>query len=70
MTDRIHSFVVVLDKEIREDDAEATIQAIRQIKNVIKVIPQIATVDHYVAKSQARYELQNKLWKMFEEDKK
>jgi len=39
MTERYQGFVVVLDEEMREDDAECTINAIRQIKGVIKVSP-------------------------------
>ncbi len=39
MTDRYAGFVVVLDEDVREDDAQATINAIRQIKGVLGVEP-------------------------------
>lgn len=39
MTDRIQGFVVSLDKEIREDDIEYIVNAIRMIKHVESVEP-------------------------------
>ena len=39
MTDRITAYLVTLDKPIREDDAEPTLAAIRQIKGVSSVKP-------------------------------
>lgn len=40
MTDRIQGFIVVLDETLREDDAETTLIAIKQIKGVLQVSPQ------------------------------
>lgn len=37
MTDRIHSLTVTLERDMREDDAQALIDAIRMIKEGIKV---------------------------------
>ena len=39
MTDRYDAVTVVFDKEIREDDLDAWIQALHMMRNVIKVIP-------------------------------
>jgi hypothetical protein len=39
MTDRHAAYLVVLENDIREDDAETTISALRQIKGVIDVQP-------------------------------
>lgn len=39
MTDRYSGFVVALDEDIREDDAETVVAAIRMIKGVIRVEP-------------------------------
>jgi len=39
MTERFSGFQVVLDQDIREDDAEAIITAIRMIKHVVSVKP-------------------------------
>lgn len=42
MTDRIAAFVVVLADDIREDDAEATLTALRMVKGVVEVTPHVA----------------------------
>jgi hypothetical protein len=39
MTDRHAAYLVVLEDDIREDDAEATLNALMQIKGVIGVQP-------------------------------
>lgn len=62
MTDRFHSFTVVLKEPIREDDAEALMNAIRCLKGVIDVAGNVADANAYVAYSRARSELRDKLW--------
>ncbi len=61
MTDRHAGYIIALDHEIREDDAEATIAAIKQIKGVIGVTPVIADVNYAIAKECVYRELSNKL---------
>ena len=61
MTDRYHSFVVVLDKDLRSDDAEATLVALRQIRGVIDVVPQITNVESLMAESRAETDLRSKI---------
>lgn len=39
MTDRHAGYIVVLDKDIREDDAEATLTALRRVRGVISIEP-------------------------------
>ena len=39
MTDRYPGFLVTLDRDVREDDAEAFLTAIRMIKGVVNVEP-------------------------------
>ncbi len=39
MTDRYTGFIVTLEHDMREDDAESTIEAIRHIKGVVGVEP-------------------------------
>lgn len=62
MTDRIHSLTVVLENDIRIDDAEALINAIRQMRRVIAVEPNVSDVSDMVAISRARNELTGKIW--------
>ena len=39
MTDRQSGFIVVLEKDMREDDAKSIIDAISMIKGVLEVTP-------------------------------
>jgi hypothetical protein len=44
MTDRHADYIVTLADDIREDDAEATINALRMVRGVISVQPVVADV--------------------------
>lgn len=62
MTDRYIALTVLLEKEIREDDAEPLIAAIRQLRGVAEVTPHVPeSIDTYWAKSRARDELLRQL---------
>ena len=62
MTDRHNAYVVVLKEDIRSDDAKATIAAIKQIKGVLSVTPNVAGIDEHVAEMRVRNDLARKLW--------
>jgi len=62
MTDRYHSLTVVLEKNIRIDDAESTINAIKHIKGVLSVKGNVADANSDMAESRAISELSQKLW--------
>lgn len=64
MTDRYHTLTVVLDKEIREDDAEGLIQAIGWMRGVLSVTGKVADLDSHMAVERARRELGEKLWEI------
>lgn len=53
MTDRVNAFVVVLDKDVRIDDAEAWMNAIKMMKGVVSVTPNISSIDMHVAHMRA-----------------
>lgn len=57
MTDRYHSFTVVLVNDTRDDDAEATIAAIKQLRGVLTVSGNVSDVAFIVAETRARREL-------------
>lgn len=61
MTDRIHSLTVVLEREMRDDDVDGLAEAIRRLRNVCSVSLNVAELEHYAAKEQARRELTKKL---------
>lgn len=63
MTDRVKGFLVILDKDMREDDAEAVLTALRMTKHVLSV--KEVKSEHYddmVAEERIRRDLTNKLW--------
>lgn len=64
MTDRIHSFTVVLERDMREDDAEAVVAAIRCLRGVMDVSGNVSNVESHVAQVRARRELRDKLWEV------
>lgn len=62
MTDRFKGFIVTLEDDIRDDDAEATIAAIQQIRGVIGVEPLVADATQHIAETRVRLDLRKKLW--------
>jgi hypothetical protein len=67
MTDRHAGYIVTLDHDIREDDAQRIIEAIEMIKHVISVKPIVATFELQNVQERVRYELQAKLLKVVRE---
>lgn len=48
MTDRHSGYVVVLDKDVREDDAQPIIAAIKQIRGVADVVPNVTNTGELI----------------------
>lgn len=67
MTDRLKGVTVTFKTDIREDDAEATINAIRMIKGVLSVDPIMANYQDHVARVRLKHEISDKLYKVIEE---
>ena len=61
MTDRLKGVYVVFDHDIREDDAEAIINAIKMIKHVADVSPVGVEGSDYINRSRINMEWTNKL---------
>lgn len=57
MTDRLAGVVVTFEQNIRVDDAEATIAALRQIKGVLSVQPVIGDITVTMAEERAKHEI-------------
>ena len=53
MTDRYHSLTVVLEKNMRDDDAESLINAIKMMRNVISVEGNVADFTSLMAEERA-----------------
>ena len=67
MTDRIKGIYVALTNEVREDDIEPLISAIKQLRGVLDVEPDVAHYEHYAARSQAIYAVQHVVWEAIRE---
>jgi len=64
MTDRYYALTVVLEKDMRDDDAESIINAIGMIKGVLSVKGNISNPETWVAEERARIDLGQKLLKV------
>ena len=69
MTDRIFALTVLLDEDVREDDAASIIAAIQMIKHVLKVEPHISNLDTWAAEARARTDLTRQLWEVLLKEK-
>lgn len=64
MSDRINYITVVLEEDKRDDDCEATLNAIRNIKGVLSADPNVADPADWLAEVRAKRELAEKLWEV------
>ncbi len=67
MSDRINGVVVVLANDMRIDDAEATMNAMKQIKGVIEVKPKIVGPDDHIVATRMRVQFAQMLQQMANE---
>jgi hypothetical protein len=64
MTDRFHTLTVVLEKDIRDDDAQRLIDAIKHMRHVLTVTGKVADLDSHMAYERARADLGEKIWEV------
>lgn len=64
MTDRLNALTVVLETDIRDDDAETLIAAIRQLRGVLSVTGNVVEIGDHIAQERARRDLGEKLWQV------
>lgn len=66
MTNRLNGCVVVFDNDVRVDDAEEILNAIRMVKGVLSVSTDMNVVKlkDYNARERVRWELREKLWEV------
>jgi len=62
MTDRLKGCIVAFEKDIREDDAEFILNAIKMIKFVKSVEPKLTTSSDWWDRQQTKHEVQMKLF--------
>lgn len=61
MTDRLKGVTVVFDHDIRTDDAEPIINAIRCLRGVLAVAPSLKTSEDFIIRERVRHELGQKI---------
>lgn len=61
MTDRHAAYIVTLKEDIREDDAELILNALRMIKGVASVEPIVADYNLHIAQTRVDAEWREKL---------
>lgn len=62
MSDRINALTVVFDEDLSEEGAEQLAMAIRLMKHVIAVEPNVSNHMDWIALTRARHELRDKMW--------
>ena len=62
MTDRLTGVFVVFEEDLREDDAEPIIDAIKQIRGVLGVESQVSDMTNWAAEARVRQKLTRELW--------
>lgn len=70
MTDRICAFTVVIENDIREDDAEVLASAIKMLKGVVEVSMNVTDVNQYIAESRVRADMGRKVLDVIYPEKK
>ena len=68
MTDRIKGFTVTLERDMREDDVEQLMAAMRYMKGVAHVEPSISSVDDHINQQRIKREMKSKFYKFIDEN--
>lgn len=66
MTDRLKGVVVTFDRDIRVDDAEGIVNAIKHIKGVVSVKPVVADIEDHMARERIRREMSKDIYELLE----
>lgn len=68
MANRFNALTVVLEEDVREEDARAIIAAMSQLRGVLSVTGNVAKLEDHIAQQRARQDLERKLWTALRED--
>lgn len=64
MGDRVRGFVITLEEDINDEDAEALAEAVRCFRYVASVDSVVADFEALMARQQAKYQLRDKIIKI------
>lgn len=62
MTERVKGLVVSLERDIREDDIETIVNAIKMVKGVQGVTLNIASHDDWMNRTRIKLEIEHKIY--------
>ena len=62
MSQEFNSFLVVLNRDTREEEAQRIASAIEMIRGVCSVSAQPADIMQHISREQAKLELRTKIW--------
>ena len=62
MTDRHAGYIVTLEQDVREDDAEAIINALRMVRGVGSVEPIVSDHRNHIGEKRARLDMERRLF--------
>ena len=68
MSDRYNYLTVVLERDLKDEEAEPLIAAIKQLRGVLSVAPNVTDATALLAEERVRSELRKKLWQIMRED--
>lgn len=66
MTDRVKGITVSLEQDVRTDDIEPILDAIRQLRGVADVEVVLSDMNDWMARSRVRSEISGKLLEVYE----
>jgi hypothetical protein len=67
MTDRIKGFTVTLSNDIREDDFQEIVNAVKMIRGVCHIEPSIVTTHDHMNRVRIKTELLGDIYKLMNE---
>lgn len=67
MTDRVKGFTVTLEKDIRIDDVEDIINAIKMVRGVAHVEPSITTSDDHMNREMIKNDFKTRIFRSIHE---
>jgi hypothetical protein len=70
VTDRLKGVVVTFETDLRTDDAEAIIEAIKMLRGVATVSPSVTDISDHMNRMRVRQELGQALWKVLYPEEK
>ncbi len=62
MSERLKGVTVVFEDDIRDEDAQAIINAIQMVKGVLHVEPSLSTHDDFMARVRVKSEMAEKIF--------